>query len=67
MEKIKIGEKLRQLRKENHLTQKEFGKMLGFANKTISDWEINKNEPDLSTIRKIKQIFNISYEELLDD
>ena len=61
-----LGENIRHIRKVNNLTQQQFGEVLGFAPRTISDWEINRNEPSIATIKLICKKFNVSYYELLD-
>ena len=65
MEKI-IGENIKRIRLSNNLTQKEFGKLLGFSARTVSDWENCNTEPDLTTLKKIAQVFNMRYEDILD-
>ena len=39
MDTIKIGRFLKELRKENKLTQEQLGEKLGVTNKTVSRWE----------------------------
>ena len=62
-----IAQAIYRLRKSHNLTQEEFGKKLGYAQRTVSDWEKGYTEPNVEAIRKIKTTFDISYEELLDD
>jgi transcriptional regulator with XRE-family HTH domain len=61
-----LGENIANIRKTHNLTQKEFGEKLNFAARTVSDWERNRNEPKIETIKAISRIFKVSYEELLD-
>lgn len=58
-------EKLRELRKQNKLSMKELGAILGLSESTISLYENGKREPDIATIIKIANYFNISVDELL--
>lgn len=67
MEKVNIGKNLKKIRLENKLSQKEFGEIFGYAARTVNDWEGDKTEPDLTTIKSIVKHFDISYEELFDD
>lgn len=62
---MSLGKKIRYLRREKDLTQKELGKMLGVAESTISLYESGRNVPDISMCRKIAIIFNISLDELV--
>ena len=67
MEKINIGKNIKTLRSNNQLSQKKFGEILGYSARTISDWECNNTEPDLTTIKRMVKYFDITYEELFDD
>ncbi len=49
------------------MTQKELGERLKVSDKTINHWENKYSEPDIETLRDLKVIFNVTYEELLDD
>lgn len=57
--------KLRELREEKGLTQKELGDILGYAQRTISGWESGLSEPNIDTLKKIAYFFNIDLNELL--
>ncbi len=61
-----FGEKIKKLRNENHLTQKELADQLHVTFQTVSKWENNSNEPDFSTLKELAKIFHCSIEELLD-
>lgn len=39
MDQIKIGELIRKLRIENHLTQKQLAERIGVTDKAVSKWE----------------------------
>ena len=58
---------LKKLRLENKMTQKGLGQRLKVSDKTINHWENKYSEPDIETLRDLKNLFNVSYEELLDD
>ena len=61
-----FGKKLKELRVENGISQRELGESLGFCNQTISFWESGSREPDLDTLLKISRFFEVSLEELLE-
>lgn len=46
-------------------TQNELASMLNVTRQTVSKWELGINEPDIETIKKLADIFNISTEELI--
>ena len=60
-----VGNKIKQLRNKNRLTQAELGKKLGVTYQAISNWENGRNTPDLQILIKIAEVFNISVDELL--
>lgn len=61
------GEKLIQLRKNADMTQADLGVRLGVTPQAVSKWEHDVAEPDLSTLRKISEIFKISIDDFLDN
>lgn len=50
---------LKELRKENNLTQDELSKKLGIAKSTISMYENGNREPDFETMEVIADFFNV--------
>lgn len=60
-----FGSRLRQLRKEDNLTQKELAAKLGLAFSTISMYERGIREPDFETTEAIADYFNVSMDFLL--
>ena len=55
-----IGELIKEIRKENKLTQKEFGDKFFLSPKTISNYENMDRMPDLEFITKVCDEFNLS-------
>lgn len=62
-----FGDKLKEIRKQNKLGQIELAKKLNVANGTISMWENNLRTPDLETIKKIANLFNVALSDLVED
>lgn len=56
---------IRVLRKQHNLSMKELGKIVGVAESTISLYENEKREPDLATLTRIADYFNVSVDYLL--
>lgn len=54
-----IGNNIRDLRKENKLTQTELAEKLNYTNKSISRWESGEVMPDIETLEDICDVFNI--------
>lgn len=60
-----FGERLKELRKEKNLTQAQLGELLNTSHATINRYEKNIHEPDLDTINKLADIFDVSVDYLL--
>lgn len=58
-------QRLKKLRKEKGLTQKELGERLGVKQNTFTNWENGKREPNLSTILKLAEILETTTDDLL--
>ena len=65
MEKKTIGKFIAVLRKANGMTQKDLGDKLFVSDKTVSRWERDECDPDLSLIPAIAELFGITTDELL--
>lgn len=55
-----FGERLRELRKKNKLTQEELGKILGVAKNTVSCWENETIKPTYDTVIELSKTFSVS-------
>ena len=62
-----IGQKIKKLRTEKGLTQKDLADQLHVTFQTISKWEKDENEPDLATIRELAKLFDCSLYYLLSE
>ena len=60
-----FGEKLKDLRKERGWTQKKLAVLLGQAQSTIFYWEQNRQEPTISSLKKLCEVFDVSADYLL--
>jgi len=56
---------LREIRKEKGITMKELGKIFGVSEVAISNYEMGKREPDIQTIVKFANYFDVSVDYLL--
>ena len=65
MEKMTIGKFIAALRRARGMTQKELGEKLFVSDKTVSRWERDECDPELSLIPAIAEIFGITTDELL--
>lgn len=62
-----IGEKLRKIRMDLNLTQKQFAQKIGVSQCAITYWENEKRKPRLEQLEKISDKLNISLFELLGE
>ena len=53
------GEKIRTIRKEKHLTQKELGAKLGVTQATVGQYEKNENPPKIETLERIAAALDV--------
>lgn len=60
-----LGDKIRQHRKRNHLSQEELAEKLGVSRQSISLWENNQTQPTIENIVVLAKLFDISTDELL--
>ena len=63
---MNIAEKLYNYRKENGLTQADFGERIGISPKVISKWENKESLPSIEVLPKIADCLGISVDSLLD-
>ena len=62
---LSIGEKIRLLRENRELTQKQLGEALSMTQRRVSYIECNKYEPSLDDIRAFCRYFGVSADYLL--
>ena len=65
MDTRKLGLFLKQLRKENNMTQEQLGERIGVTNKTISRWETGGYMPPVESLILLSDLYGISINELL--
>lgn len=62
-----LGKNIKYFRKINRINQKEFAKKMNTTQQRVSEWECDKVEPSLYNVVKLLKIFDITFEELIDD
>ena len=66
MKENNVGYNLKQIRLATGLSQEKFGSKIGVSGSCIQHWEANYTEPDIYSMRKINEVFNLSYDEIID-
>ena len=62
-----IGNKIKKYREERKMTQKDVAEVLEVEPGTISKYEKGIIEPNIDSIKKLAEVFNITVDELLKD
>lgn len=62
---MNYGQKIAELRKGKNLTQSALGSKLNVTAQAVSKWENGLSEPDIESMRKMCQIFEVSVDEFL--
>ena len=66
MNQERIGALIKEIRKDNNLTQKDLAKKLGVTYQAVSKWETGKNIPDISILKQISEEYNIDIDDILN-
>lgn len=62
---MEIGQKLKEKRAENQLTQEALSEKIFVSKKTISNWETGKTTPDIDSLIRLASLFDLSLDNLL--
>ena len=60
-----FAERLKELRKQAHLTQVELAKRLGIGQSSYADWERGKKNPTQENLIRLAQILDVSVDYLV--
>jgi transcriptional regulator with XRE-family HTH domain len=60
-----IGEKIKELRKKNDLTQEKLADYLCVSYQAVSKWECGLSSPDISLLLPLAKLFGVTTDELL--
>ena len=63
---IKIGTKIKQLRKQSNTTQEKLAESLGVTGQAVSRWESENGYPDMEYIVPIAKYFGVTTDFLFD-
>lgn len=62
---IKFSKIIKELREQHHLTQNDFAVAIGTTQRKVSYWETAKIEPDLQSLWRIADFFDVTVDYLL--
>lgn len=60
-----VGERIKYLREKAELTQKDIATKLGVEPAAISKYELDMREPNIESLKKLGELFNVSIDNLL--
>lgn len=66
MDQMKIGNFLKELRKEKGITQAQLAETLNVSARTVSRWETGSNMPDISILVDIADYYDISIPDIIN-
>ena len=61
-----IGNRLRELRLKNDMSQEYVARMLGVSVQAVSKWENGRTDPDITNLIPISSLFHVPVDDLLD-
>ncbi len=61
-----LGQKIKKLRNEKGLTQKDLADQVHVTFQTVSKWEKDENEPDVSTLKELSKLFDVTVDQLVN-
>lgn len=64
---MSIGNKILELRKKEKLSQEQLAEKLNVTRQTISNWELEQTNPDISQAIELSKIFNVTLDELVEN
>ena len=62
-----LGENIQKCRAIHNMSQEELAQKLFITRQTISLWETNQTVPTLENLVRLKEIFGVSVDDLLDN
>jgi transcriptional regulator with XRE-family HTH domain len=62
-----LGEKIKELRTKNGITQEKLAEQLNISRSAIAKWESNGGTPEIGNLKLISEIFSVSIDSLIDE
>ena len=64
---MEISKCIKDARQNNNISQESLAEQLGVSRQTVSSWETGKSYPDVVSVIKMSDIFNISLDKMLKE
>jgi transcriptional regulator with XRE-family HTH domain len=65
MSTMNFGEQIKQIRLENNLTQDQMASKLNVTRQAVSNWENDRNLPDIEMLITISSVFHLPLDQLI--
>ena len=62
---MEIGRRIKNLRAEHNISQEQLSEKIYVTRQTISSWENDKSFPDLNSLIRMSEVFNITIDNLV--
>ena len=62
---MNFGEQIKSIRKKGNMTQEQFAIRLNVSRQAVSNWENDKNLPDIGMLILISDVFHVSLDSLI--
>ena len=62
---MSFGQRIRELRRKNNMTQEELAELLSISSQAVSRWETDAAMPDISFLVPLANLFGTTTDELL--
>ena len=62
---MEIGRRIKNLRAEHNISQEQLSEKIYVTRQTISSWENDKSYPDLNSLIRMSEVFNITIDNLV--
>ncbi len=60
-----VSDSIKKLRKEKGMTQDDLAEKLCVTRQAVSNWEMGKTQPDVDTLTRLAEIFDVSVERII--
>lgn len=60
-----VSKNIKRLRTQNNMTQEDLAEKMHVTRQTVSNWEIEKNQPDIDTLQTLANVFNTDINDLI--
>lgn len=64
---MEIGSIIRELRRKAGFTQAMLAEKIGVTTSAVGFWELNRRQPDIDSITKMAEIFNVSTDYIINN